>query len=498
MPFLSASTTPHGAIIGASAPPTPGIVHLGLGNFHRAHCAVYTAKALAIEAGEWGIDGFANTSQRVVMPMRAQNYRYSVLELSDDATRTGIVDVHRGAAIVSDTPEAFIASVADPTRRILTLTISELGYCRSSRTGRLDTDIPAVRSDIADPENPHSTIGLIARALTIRSLSGEPMTILSCDNLQSNGRTTRQLILQFLDASRADEDVVNFVMRRVAFPNSMVDRITPATTATTIAHVENSLGVRDRCPVPAEEFSMWVLEDKFAAGRPAWHAAGAIMSDEVEAYELVKLRLLNGSHSLIAYLGALDGRETIAQAWAQPFIRQAVNECIERDYLPSITLPRGFDPKEYIESLSERWANKRLEHRTAQVGSDGSAKLLQRIPVAAEHALASGRVPHMLALTVAAWICAIAPQDGYDPGPVAAEIREPARGQLTEATRHEHSPRRAARAIMRNGFMPPELVAFAEFTHRVEELVETIVRHGARAASRDAVDAVETDPCEEE
>lgn len=498
MSFLTAGTTPAGALIGASAPPNPGIVHLGLGNFHRAHCAVYTAAALAAQQGEWGIDGFANHSRRVVEPLRVQDYRYAVLQLSDDATYAGVVDVHRRASVIADSAEAFIDSVADPVRKILTLTISELGYCRSPRTGQLDTDLPAVRADLTTPEKPRSTVGLIARSLAVRSRTGEPMTVLSCDNLQSNGRTTRHLVLEFLDASHARHDVLDFVANHVTFPNSMVDRIVPATTAGTVVQVEQSLGVHDRCPVPAEEFSMWVLEDNFAAGRPAWDAAGAIMSDEVEAYELVKLRLLNGSHSLIAYLGALDGRETIADAWQQEFIRQAVHECLRREYLPSITVPCGFDSAEYIESLSSRWANTRLEHRTSQVGSDGSAKLLQRIPGPAQHALGQGRVPHLLALTVAAWICATVPQDGYDPGPIAAAIREPAREELTETVRHEHSPRHVARAILLGGFMPADLVASTDFTQRVEELVDGIVRRGVRAATREAVQATLADSIDEE
>jgi fructuronate reductase len=236
---------------------------------------------------------------------------------------------------------------------------------------------------------------------------------------------------------------------------------------------------------------MWVLEDHFAAGRPAWDRAGAIMSDEVEAYELVKLRLLNGSHSLIAYLGLLDGRPTIADAWAQDFVRDAVRACIANEYLPSISLPRGFDLDAYVDSLSHRWANAALGHRTSQVGTDGSVKLLQRIPAPAQMALREGRVPHLLALTVAGWIATVAPPPGFDPGQYAAEVREPARARLAEVTRGASGAREHATMVLHNGFLPDELTAHAAFTDRVADLVATIARSGIRAAAREATQAVD-------
>jgi fructuronate reductase len=485
---LSRQTTGGGVLIGASAGGATGIVHLGLGNFHRAHAAVYTANALAAEPGDWGIYGFANRSHDVVSAMRAQDGRYAILELSDRGRQVGIVDVHRGLGVLADERAAFVAAVADPSQRILTLTVSEVGYCRSPRTGTLDVDRDDVRADIADPTHPRSTIGLIARGLSVRSESGAPITVLSCDNLQSNGHATRAVLTEFLRASAAPDDVLNFLENHVSFPDSMVDRIVPATTAQTRADVAELIGVDDHAPVPTEDFAMWVLEDDFAAGRPAWDRAGAIMSDEVEAYELVKLRLLNGSHSLIAYLGVLDGRATIADAWAQDFVQDAVRTCIAGEYLPTIALPVGFDPDSYLKSLSHRWANAALGHRTSQVGTDGSVKLLQRIPEPAQIALRAGRVPHLLALTVAGWICAVAPPTGFEPGPYAAEIREPARQRLVEVTQGAGGPREHAMAVLRNGFLPDSLTTHAAFTDRVTDLVEVIARNGVRAAAREATE----------
>ncbi|MEA5453812.1 mannitol dehydrogenase family protein [Sinomonas sp. JGH33] len=486
---LGRENIPSGVLIGAGAPEDAGIVHLGLGNFHRAHAAVYTALALAHQEGPWGIHGFANRSRAVVDAMRAQDGMYSVLELSEHGRKAGVVDVHRGLDVLSQNPEAFIASVAHPGARILTLTVSEVGYCRSSRTGTLDVDLPDVAHDVADPHHPRSTVGLIARGLAVRAAQGEPFTVLSCDNLSSNGAATRTVLTEFLGRSGASDDVLSYVREKVSFPNSMVDRIVPATVPSTIADVRDLLGLVDDAPVPAEEFSMWVLEDDFAAGRPSWEQAGAILSDEVEAYELVKLRLLNGSHSLIAYLGALCGEETIAGAWGRGFIREAVDVAVHADYLPSIGLPRGFDVAGYLARLSHRWSNAPLGHKTQQVGTDGSVKLLQRVPEPALLALAEGRVPHLLALTIAAWICCVAPPAGFAPGPFADAMREPARERLAEITEGKTSPRENARAILAGGFFPDELVRFPEFTTRIEELVDTIVRHGAPAAASDAVAA---------
>ncbi|HEU0257017.1 MAG TPA: mannitol dehydrogenase family protein [Microbacteriaceae bacterium] len=486
---LSPENTPDGSLIGAAAPAETGIVHLGLGNFHRAHVAVYTALALQREEGPWGIAGFANRSHRVVDAMRRQGLRYSVLRLSDERRGAGVVAVHRAARVAAEDRGAFVAAVADPDCRILTLTISELGYARSPQTNRLDTAQPDVRADLADPTRPHSTIGMLALALARRSEGGLPLSVLSCDNLQGNGDVTRAMLTEYAALSGLGPDVQRFLATQVTFPNSMVDRIVPATTAAMSDEVERLLGVRDACPVPAEEFSMWVFEDDFAAGRPAWQLAGAIPSDEVHAYELVKLRLLNGSHSLMAYLGALEGCETIADCWAEASIREAVLTGIRLDYLPTITVPTGFDADDYVASLGRRFANRAIAHRTAQVATDGSAKLQQRIPDAAAFALDRGRMPHMLALTVAAWICAAVPPDGFTAGPIAARMREPARDLLAAVTRGAHSPAEHARAVMRGGFFPDLLTRHEAFVDRVAGLVTTIARHGARAAAAEATAA---------
>lgn len=486
---LSRGSFPSRLRLGEAAPETTGMVHLGLGNFHRAHTAVYTAKALAVEPGNWGIYGFANRSRRVVNPMARQDGLYSVLEYAGDQRRAGVVDVHRRSGVLMEDPGALVKAIADPAHKIFTLTVSEHGYCRSPRTGKLDVERDDVRADLADPTQLRSTIGIITQGLVRRAVSGEPITVLSCDNLQDSGTTTRNVITEFLEASNASPDVLDYLKSQVTFPNGMVDRIVPDSSSEINQAASELLGVRDEAAVPAEEFSMWVLEDRFAAGRPAWEHAGVTFSDEVAAYELVKLRLLNGSHSLMAYLGALAGKKTIPEAWGQDFIREAVNALIREEYLPTITLPPELDLEAYLADLSSRWANTGLGDLTSRVGSNGSVKLLQRVPEAAEELMDTGRAPHVLALIVAAWVCAVAPPGGFTLGPVCEAMVEPHREKLREVTRGASSPARHVAAIFEAGFLPDSLAARTGFVERVGELAEIIVLSGPAAAAKEAVSA---------
>ena len=495
MESLSRASVPAGALIGASAPLDParaGIIHLGLGAFHRAHAAVHTARALAAEPGDWGIIGFAGRSRAVVDPMSRQDGLYSVLELSQTGRRAGVVDVHRGFATMAQEPDRVIAEIADPARRILTLTVSEGGYSRSARTGDLDVGRPMIREDLAAPDRPRSVIGMLARGLTERSTSGEPFTVLPCDNLPAAGATARRMVTEFLERSAASDDVLAYVREQVAFPNAMVDRIVPATTPQTSQEVAELLGVHDEAPVRAEEFTMWVIEDDFPGGRPAWEQAGVTFSDEVAGYEEVKLRILNGTHSLLAYLGALDGRTIIPAAWDQELIRAAGTAMIRRDCLPTIEVPAGLDVEEYIDSLSRRWQNHTLGHRTSQVGSDGSMRLPQRIPTPALHWLRRGRMPHLLALTVASWFAAVVPPTGYDPGPVAAAMTDPDQAMLRGIAEGARSPAEHARRLLASGCLSEEIAEQDAFIDRVGELLGIIVASGPLAAAQEAIEASET------
>ncbi|MDN4616339.1 mannitol dehydrogenase family protein [Leifsonia sp. F6_8S_P_1B] len=485
----------HGAVPAPEGPARAGILHLGLGNFHRAHQAVYTAAAMAAGGGDWGIVGVASRSRAVVDAMRAQDLLYSVATISPDGTSLSIPGVHTDVFVAADEPSRAVESIADPAIRIVTLTVTENGYSSSPATGRLDTADPAIVGDLRGGD-PRSTIGQLARGIQKRAGSGAPLTVLSCDNLAANGPHTKRLVRTFLEELPAAEgaEALAFLESSVSFPSSMVDRIVPSTTPALRGEVASLLGAWDDAPVPAEPFTMWAIEDDFAAGRPAWEAGGAVFSAEVGRYEQMKVRLLNGTHSLIAYLGALQGAETIPEAVVRPAIQGAARAVLAHEYTPSIQVPSGVDIAEYERQLFLRWGNTALGHRTSQVGTDGSVKLRQRIPEPALRLLDRGETPHLIALTVAAYLSCIAPRPGFDPGPFAAAMKDAARERLLAVAGSARTGADIAElSIADLQLFGGELADRPAFIERVGELVDTIAHDGVPAAIAESVTAAETE-----
>lgn len=361
-----------------------GIVHLGLGSFHRAHQAVYTARALDAEDGPWGIVGVASRSQHIVDGIRAQDGLYSVLSLGPGVAEPLVVGVHTDLLVAAEQADEVVARIGDARTRIVTLTVTEAGY-----------------------KPPATPIALLARGLERRFRThGEPVSVVSCDNLRRSAERTRALLLE-----RVEPELHDWIASSVTFPATMVDRIVPATADAHRAQAAQLLGVEDAVPVPAEPFSMWVLEDRFAAGRPRWEAGGAIFSDEVERYEVLKVRLLNGTHSLIAYLGLLAGARFVADAVAIPEIRSAAERAMHDELLPTVEVPAGLDPGGYMRQLMARFENPATGHQTAQVASDGWHKLPERLGDAVLHHLDGGRVPRLLALAVAGFVLHVGRDD---------------------------------------------------------------------------------------
>ncbi|WP_030253135.1 mannitol dehydrogenase family protein [Streptomyces violens] len=490
---LTAATAPAGALLHhrTLTPADTGIVHLGLGNFHRAHQAVYTAAALAREDGPWGVLGVAGRATGVADALRAQDLRYTVAELSPDGLRCTIPAVHTGVLVAAREPEPVQRALAAPGTRVISLTVTEHGYTYSPRTGGLDLDHPGIQADLRGNRTaPQTTLGRIVRALQERAAThAAPVTVLSCDNLVGNGDHTRRLVQEFIDRLPGEEgEEVGAWMAagNLTFPNTMVDRIVPATTDAERSAVAEALGLRDEVPAPAEPFSMWVLEDRFAASRPAWEAGDALFTDDVEPYELLKVRLLNGTHSLIAYLGALAGCDTIPQSTAQPFVTEAARAVLWKEYLPSLIVPDDVDLDAYVAQLFTRWANSALGHRTRQVGSDGSVKLRQRIPDPALLQLRAGRMPHHLALTVAAYLCCLAPAAGFDPGEHAAAMADPARDRLAALRTRAGGGPSFATAVLNDGLLGDELPEHPAFAARIGEFIDLIHTRGTRAAAAEA------------
>jgi fructuronate reductase len=476
----------------SAAPSGAGILHLGLGSFHRAHQAVYTAAALQSSGGDWGIIGVASRSRTVVDAMHAQDMLYSVATISPAGTSLTVPGVHTDAFVGAAQPERIVAHLADPRIRIVTLTVTENGYSYSAATQRLDLDDPAVQADLRGGA-PRSTIGQLARGLQARATAGGgPVSVLSCDNLAANGKHTEKLVREFLDALPQGEgaDTLAFLDQSVTFPSSMVDRIVPSTTPQMREQVSALLGVRDEVPVPAEPFTMWAIEDRFAGGRPAWEAGGAVFTNEVGRYEQMKVRLLNGTHSLIAYLGALRGVGTIPEAIGLSEIADAALAVLRGEYEPSIEVPSGVDIRAYESELFTRWGNSALGHRTSQVGTDGSVKLRQRIPEPAMLALRNGEMPHLIALTVAGYLSCIAPLPGFDPGLHAAAMTDAARDRLQAVAATARDGRELAeRVIAELQLFGDELAGQDSFITRVGDLIDTIRRRSVDAAIADALSA---------
>ncbi|WP_314174045.1 mannitol dehydrogenase family protein [Streptomyces winkii] len=498
------------------------ILHLGLGNFHRAHQALCTEDAGRRSGDPWEITGVAGRSRAVVEALRRQRMRYSVVTLGPRETRVRQVASITDAFVAADEPHRVAREIADPRTRVVSLTVTEKGYDISPVTRRLDLDAPGVRGDLEalagrgsrrgpggreGPEGrergtpPRSTVGRLAAGLLRRAReAGTPVTLLSCDNVTANGTTLAGLLRDFAAAMPPPDgtELLAYLDEAVTCPDTMVDRIVPATTDYH-RQLAAAAGHPDEVPVPAEPFWMWVMRDDFAAGRPAWEQAGAVMTDRVHDYETVKVRLLNGSHSLLAYLGLLTGRDLIADAADDPAIARVVRR-LGDEYEPTLTLPAGFDVAAYRRQLWERFANRRLGHRTAQVGADGSLKLAQRVPDAAVWHLDGGRVPGALALTVAAWLrCTAYPEQldadrtGVPADPGGERIRALAgrSGALGGSGSGSGGARRArhlARAVLRDeAVLGQRLGEHEEFTETVAGLLELMESGGPDAALR-AVD----------
>ena len=380
-----------------------GIVHLGIGAFHRAHQAIYTDDALACAGGDWGISGVSLRSANVRERLLPQDGLYTSITKSPDGIRRRVVGSVREVLYHGDEHDAVLRRLTAPATSIVSLTVTEKGYCHEPATGRLDLSHPDIAHDLRSPTNPRSVIGLLVAALALRRRRhGAPLSVVCCDNLTQNGALLCGLVVSF--ANLIDPALAGWIGREIAFPSTMVDRIVPATTARDIAENAEALGLDDEAPVVHEPFTQWIIENRFAAGRPAWDAAGASLVAEVEPFEAMKLRLLNASHSAFAYLGFLAGHEYIYQVAAEPEFVAYMQRFMADEVTPSLVPPPGIDLGAYREALVRRFANPALPHRTAQIAMDGSQKLPQRILATIRDNLAANRPVELATLAVAGWM----------------------------------------------------------------------------------------------
>jgi fructuronate reductase len=379
-----------------------GIVHLGVGAFHRAHQAVYTDTLLRGDP-RWGICGVSLKTPRVTHALTQQDGLYTVLEKGSTGTSARVIGAVHETRFLGAGPESVIARFADPAVHVVSLTVTEKGYCHDPATGRLDHTHREIAHDLAHRGSPVSTIGLLVAGLAARRASGSgPINVVCCDNLPHNGRTVEGLVASF--ARAVDPDLADWIGTHVAFPCTMVDRIVPATTDADLAEALHLLGVADAVPVVAEPFSDWVIENRFTAARPAWEEVGARLVADVAPFESMKLRLLNGSHSTLAYLGYLLGHEYLWQAASDPLLATLVERMMASEVVPTLHVPTDIDLSAYSAQLLARFRNPSLPHGTQQIAMDGSQKIPQRLLATVRDRLRGGGSIEHLALAVAGWI----------------------------------------------------------------------------------------------
>ena len=409
---------------------TPGIVHLGLGAFHRAHQAVIIDDCLASGAAAWGIIGASLRSPETRDALAPQDHLYTVAVRAAEGTEHRVIGALLDSVVAREKPARLVDRMADPAIRIVSLTVTEKGYCHTPQTGDLDERHADVVHDLNNFDAPRSAPGFIVAALARRRAQGlSPFTVLCCDNLAANGHTVQRIVTQF--AALRSKDLGKWIADHVAFPCTMVDRIVPETLEADRDAVTSALGLRDAWPVMTEPFTQWVVEDRFSAGRPDFAAAGVELVSDVQPFELMKLRLLNASHSALAYLGYLAGYETIADTMTDPHFARLAAQVMEEAAV-SLTMPSGTDLAAYRASLLKRFSNPALHHRTWQIAMDGSQKLPQRLLGAMQDRIAKNLPIATHALAVAGWMRYVSAIDEHGR---AIDVRDPLAGELAALAR---------------------------------------------------------------
>ncbi|MBV9112940.1 MAG: mannitol dehydrogenase family protein [Hyphomicrobiales bacterium] len=461
---------------------TPGILHLGVGAFHRAHQAIYVEDALAAGERGWGIVAASLRQPSTRDALEPQDGLYTLASKSAEGERLRVVGALRRFLVAPEEPAALTAAMAHPKIRVVTLTVTEKGYCHDPATGELNEEHPDIRADLSTPSRPRSTTGFLVEALRLRREAGvPPFTLVSCDNLPANGQTLRRVVTRH--ASLLDPELGAFIAGEVAFPSTMVDRIVPATTDADRAAISQRVGLSDAWPVVTEPFTQWVIEDNFPQGRPRFEDYGAELVADVAPYETMKLRLLNASHSTLAYLGYLAGYETIAEAVADGSFARLVMGLMDEEMGPTLSLPAAADVEVYKRALLERFRNPALRHRTWQIAMDGSQKLPQRLLAGARERIAVGAPIRRIALSVAAWMRYVG---GIDENGAPIDVRDPFAERLralSEAAGRD-AKRIAASLLSVREIFGDDLAQSRSFSDPVTSALELLLRLGAKETVR--------------
>jgi fructuronate reductase len=379
---------------------TVGVVHFGPGAFHRAHQAFYFDQLLAKDP-RWGLCAVSLKSPGVRDALQPQDGLYTLAQLDAETTFRVVGSILEVLVAPEDPPSVF-ARLAAPTTRMVTLTVTEKGYCLTG-DGKLDVAHPDIVHDLAHPREPVSAVGYIVEGLRRRHQAGlPPYAVVACDNLADNGWRLKAAVVAF--AESIDSALAAWIEAEGRFPRTMVDSITPATDDALRARVETATGLTDAWPIQREAFTQWVVEDVLGDGAPDLASVGVTLTDDVRGFERAKLRLLNGVHSTIAYVGLLKGHETVFEAISDPELARIAEDLMVQDIIPTLTAPRGLDLPAYGQAILGRFRNPEIRHLLSQIAWDGSQKLPFRILGTVADALDAGRPVDRLALPLAAWM----------------------------------------------------------------------------------------------
>jgi fructuronate reductase len=457
----------------------PRIVHLGFGAFHRAHQGVYTDILAAEHNSDWGYcEVNLIGGEQQIADLKQQDNLYTVAEMSADAWTARVVGVVKKALHAQvDGLESVLAAMCEPQVAIVSLTITEKGYCHSPATGQLMLDHPMIAADLQNPHQPKSAPGVVVEALARRKAAGlAAFTVMSCDNMPENGHVMRNVVIAY--ARAVDAELAAWIEQHVTFPSTMVDRIVPAVTADTLDKIEKLTGVRDPAGVACEPFRQWVIEDNFVAGRPQWEKAGAELVSDVIPFEEMKLRMLNGSHSFLAYLGYLAGYQHINDCMGDENYRVAARALMLNEQAPTLKV-QGVDLTRYADLLIERYSNPALRHRTWQIAMDGSQKLPQRMLDSVRWHLAHNSRFDLLALGVAGWMRYVG---GVDEQGNAIEINDPLLPVIQQVVQNSAEGENRVEALLGiEAIFGNELPQVALFTQAVKEAYQTLLAEGAKA-----------------
>ena len=461
------------------------IVHIGFGAFHRAHQALFTDRLLNKGNSDWAIcEVNIVGGEELINDIRKQDHLYTVLEKGATSKQAYIIgSVKESLLAPIDGIEAILAKMADPVIEIVSLTVTEKGYCMLPGGAGLDLNNQLIKSDLSSPTKPMSAPGVIVEALYRRMQRGlKSFTALSCDNMPENGLVLKKAILDLANAR--DPELAQWIETNTTFPCTMVDRIVPAATAETLTEIQDVLGgMFDPCGIACEPFIQWVIEDNFVTARPNWNVVGAEFVDNVVPYEEMKLRMLNGSHSFLAYLGYLAGYEHINDCMNDEAYKQATLSLMLQQQAPTLNVPPQVNLQQYAEKLIERFSNPSLKHRTWQIAMDGTQKLPQRLLDSIRWHITHNSDFSLLALGVAGWMRYVG---GIDDHKQIIDVRDPMVDELKKlVTASDDGIERVKALLTLNAVFGTDLPNNSLFKDKVTQHYLCLMEKGAKQTIQD-------------